>query len=112
MPDKLLIFQKTYDFTVWIYPHLNRIPKSHRLTIGRYTEESSLRILQYIIKANKQRTTEQRKILQFAISDELDILRIHIRLMKDLRFISVKQYIHTVDKLNEIGRMLQGWMKI
>lgn len=112
MPDKLLIFQKTYDFTIKLYPYLNRIPKSHRLTIGRYTEESSLRILQYIIRANKQRSTEQRKMLQAAISDELDILRIQIRLLKDLRFISVKQYINTIDKLNEIGRMLQGWMKI
>jgi len=41
----------------------------------------------------------------------LDKLRILIRLSKDLHFISIRQYEFVANKVNEIGKMLGGWMK-
>jgi len=108
MYTKLLIFQKTYDFTLWFYPIINRIPKSHRLVLGRQMEELTLTLLILIIKANKARDHKRLEI-QRQISDEIDCLRILIRLTKDLRFMSITQYQHAVKKLNEIGKMLYGW---
>jgi len=110
MPNQLLIFQKTYDFFLWFFPYINRIPKFHRLILGRRLEKVSLSLLVLVIRANKTSGNE-RIILQQKISDELDILRILIRLTKDLKFISVKQYALAAEKINEIGRMLTGWMK-
>lgn len=49
--------------------------------------------------------------LQRNISRDLDIFRIMIRLMKDLRFMSVKQYEEGAERINEIGRMLSSWMR-
>jgi hypothetical protein len=43
-------------------------------------------------------------------SIELDELRILIRLSKDLHFVNVKQYGVAAEKMNEIGRLLSGWM--
>lgn len=108
--EKLLIFQKIYDFVLWLYPVVNRIPKSHRLVLGRHLEEESVLILVLVIKANKKEGQE-RVVLQEKISDGLDSLRILIRLAKDLKFMSVKQYISGAEKINEIGRMLAGWVK-
>ena len=45
------------------------------------------------------------------MSDELDKLRIPIRLTKDLHFMSITQYQHAAEKINEIGKILYGWMK-
>ena len=45
MSEKLLIFQKSYDLALWLYPTINRIPKSHRLVLGRHLEELLLRFL-------------------------------------------------------------------
>ena len=106
--DKLIIFQKTYDFILWIYPLINRIPKSHRLVLGKHIEELSINILLSAIRANKTRD-DIRKVIQLKMSDELDELRILIRLTKDLRFMSVAQYTHGAEKLNEIGMILYGW---
>jgi len=111
MGEKLLIFQKTYDFLLWLYPIINRIPKSHRLVLGRHLEELAISLLLLVIKANKARG-QSRLSLQLQVSDELDCLRILIRLTKDLRFMSVKQYTIGVEKINEIGRMLNAWMKV
>jgi hypothetical protein len=110
MAEQLLIYQKIYDLVLWLYPAINRIPKSHRLVLGRYLEEVSIQILVLVIKANKKRDKE-RVSLREKISEMLDILRILIRLTKDRKFMSIKQYVFAVEKINEIGRMLNAWMK-
>jgi len=107
--EKLIIFQKIYDFLLWLYPLINRIPKSHRLILGRSMEEEGIKILLLSIEANKLKDNS-RKIIQQQMSDELDKLRILIRLTKDLRFMSVAQYQHAAERINEIGKILYGWI--
>jgi len=51
--EKLVIFQKIYDFLLWLYPLINRIPKSHRLVLGKHLEELGLSLLLLSIQANK-----------------------------------------------------------
>lgn len=108
MKNKLILFQKTYDFLVYFYPSINRIPKSHRQVLGKNLEKLCIELLLLIMAANKERDLE-RKNLQKQISDKLDYLRILVRLSKDLKFMSVKQYALTAEKLNELGKILNGW---
>lgn len=111
MCEKLLIFQKTYDLLLWLYPVINRIPKSHRLVLGKELEQLGITLLVTMIKANKARGTT-RTTLQLQISDDLDSIRILIRLTKDLKLMSIKQYAMGAERINEIGRMLTAWMKV
>lgn len=111
MAEKLIIYQKFYDFVVWLYPVINRIPKSHRLVVGKHLEELCISLLLLLVKANRAKG-QNRTELQSDISDELDYIRILIRLSKDLRFMSVKQYILAAEKINEIGRMYTSWVRI
>lgn len=111
MAEKLIIYQKFYDFVVWLYPVINRIPKSHRLVVGKHLEELCISLLLLLVKANRAKG-QNRVALQSDISDELDYIRILIRLSKDLRFMSVKQYTLAAEKINEIGRMYASWVKI
>ena len=109
--EKLILFQKSYDFLLWLYPLVSRLPKHHRAVLGRQIEELGLSILLHILSANIARGIK-RKAIQLLISEELDKLRILIRLTKDLRFISIKQYIYAAEKVNEIGKILSGWMQV
>lgn len=108
MFQNLAIFQKTYDLILWIYPTVNKFPKSQRFVLGQQIENAILKILQGIIEANQERS----KISYLKqVSVELDKLRILIRLSKDLKFISIRQYGFVAEKVNEIGKMLGGWIK-
>lgn len=108
--EKFVLHQKTYDFVLWLYPIINRLPKNHRLILGSRIEQTALSLLVTLIRANKSRGAE-RKCLQNLSSDDLDCLRILLRLTKDTRMMSVKQYLRGAEKLNEIGRMLDCWMR-
>lgn len=109
--EKLVLFQKIYDFLLWLYPLVNRLPKHHKTVLGRQIEETGLALLLLTASANKERGNKRLE-LQTQISDKLDKLRILVRLTKDLRFMSIKQYAFAAEKINEIGKILSGWMKI
>lgn len=111
MCDKLLIFQKMYDLTLWLYPLVNRIPKSHRMVLGKAIEELAIGMVVATTKANSLKG-KQRVELQQLISSDLDTLRILLRLTKDLKFMSIKQYAYGSQKINEVARMLHSWMKV
>jgi len=108
MLDDLIIYQKTYDLILWFFPIINKFPKKQRFVLGQQIENELLEIIKDIILANNERNKTE--ILK-RISVRLDTLRILVRLAKDLRFLSIKQYENAAVKINEIGRLLSGWMK-
>jgi four helix bundle protein len=108
MFQDLIIYQKTYDFMLWLHPVVNKFPKSQRFVLGQQIENELLEIIKDIILANSERNKTE--ILK-RINIRLDTLRTLIRLAKDLRFLSIKQYGDAAVKMNEIGKLLNGWMK-
>jgi len=108
MFQDLIIFEKIYELILWLYPTVNKFPKSQRFVLGQRIEDTILEILEGIIEANQER---DKTIYLKRTSVELDKLRILIRLSKDLKFISIRQYQFVSEKINEIGKMLGGWIK-
>lgn len=106
MVDDLIIHQKAYDFLLWLYPLINKFPKSQRFVLGQQIENKTLDVLMAISRANNER--EKFSALK-QLSLELDGLRLLIRLAKDLHFITIKHYETAAEKINEIGRLLRGW---
>lgn len=108
MLQDLIIFQKVYDLILWMYPLINKFPKKQRFVLGQQLENTLLEILKGIIQANQERnklgTLKQ-------VSVDLDKFRILYRLAKDLRFMSVRQYQFGAEKINEVGKILGGWMR-
>ena len=107
MLDDLIIYQKTYDFLLWLYPVVNRFPKSQRFVLGQRIENKVLDIVHSIIQANAER---DKFVCLKQASLELDELRTLIRLAKDLRFINIRQYERIAERMNEIGKLLYGWI--
>jgi four helix bundle protein len=108
MLDQLTIFEKTYELILWLYPAVRKFPKAQRFVLGQQIENTALDILRGIIRANAER--EKLPYLK-RISVDLDTLRILLRLSKDLELISVRQYRFSAEKVNEVGKLLGGWMR-
>jgi len=108
MIDRLQIFTKVFDFTVWMLNHTIKFPKSHRFTIAVRIEDVLLDILQGIIIANmrKDKLADLQKV-----NEHLEVLRILLRLSHSLRFFATNSYEYAVREINEIGRLLGGWIK-
>lgn len=108
--EELKILQKTYDMIKYGNQCLLQFPRSERYALAAEIKQSMYKILRLIIQANKQRNKRQ---LQIEIDTELDVLRTFIRLAADKQsaYLPIRKYEIWSKQLNEIGKMLGGWMK-
>ena len=108
MTQNLIIKQKLEDAIQYAYVAFKRFPKSERFTLVADLKKSLVRMLELVIRANKSR--DKMPIL-YQIDTELDVFRSLVRLSMNLKFLPLKQYEILSLKVNEVGRLLGGWMK-
>ena len=93
-----------------LYQSLKLFPKKDRFTLGQKIDNLALIIFEQVFAAGT--TTPDRKlpILEKSIAS-LDLLKILVRLAKDIQALDNKKYLQLEQALQEIGRMLGGWKK-
>ena len=110
MDKDLKIQQKTYDMILYADKCLKQFPNYEKHVMAADIRRTMYGLLRLIIRANKK---YYKKTTLEELDIELDSLRMQIRLAADpeLRYLPIKKYEHWSKLLNEIGRMLGGWMK-
>ena len=96
------MFQKSYDVVKWIYPAVNRFPKSQRLILSQRIESTAIKILEMTISL----TYKDSKILRLQIVAEIHKLQILLRLSKDLSFLDFKSYEYINGELKELTNIV------
>jgi hypothetical protein len=104
------IFKKTYELYKEFYGLRNNIPKQDRFAIWQRCGNLILEILEYILNASQLSKIEKPPMLQKA-SAKLNLLRVFIRLCRDTKVLDNKRYIQLEQNIDEIGKMLGGWIK-
>jgi hypothetical protein len=102
------IFSKTYDFVAWLIPLTIRFPRQQRFVMAGAVQREALHFQELLIEAAHARQPQEALI---AADAELDKLRTHLRLSRDLQLMSMGQYEHAARMLVEVGRLLGGWQK-
>jgi hypothetical protein len=110
MTEDIPILQKTYDLYKLFYQYSLNFPKKDRFGIGRRCENQIMDLMESLIKASKTQRENKRTQL-YDISTQLDTLKIFIRLMKELAILDIKKYTQIQQYIQEIGKMLGGWIK-
>ncbi|EKD56770.1 MAG: hypothetical protein ACD_58C00095G0003 [uncultured bacterium] len=104
------IFKKTYDLYKNFYSIRSKVSKQDRYTIFLRSENLILEVLEGILNASQLSKEKKLPILE-KTSLKLNLLRVFIRLMKDVKSIDLKNYATMEESVDEIGRMLGGWIK-
>ncbi len=104
------IFKKSYNLYKEFYELRLSVPKQDRYTLWQKCENLLIEIIEGILLASQQSKSEKLPALE-KTSVKLNFLRVCIRLMKDIKAIDTKKYIVIEANLDEIGRMLGGWIK-
>ena len=104
------IFHRIYEFYKLFYQYLQTFPKKDRYALGQKCENLILDVLELILFAAQSSKEDKLGTLEKA-SVKLNILKTFIRLTKEFRILDLRKYIILQENLNEIGRMLGGWIK-
>jgi hypothetical protein len=106
--EELVVITKTYDLVLWSCNHMGKLPRHHRFVLGERIERNLYDLLELLIQAKFSR--ERRDLLRRA-NLTLEVLRFQMRLAKDLQCLRVESYGFAAKSIDEIGRLVGGWMK-
>lgn len=104
------IFKATYELYKTLYAYRATVPKLDRYGLWQRTEGLTLSILEAIIRASQVAKSDKLTPLEQG-SLNLNVLRVLLRLAKDTRAIDLRKYAVAQAQIDEIGRMLGGWIK-
>lgn len=108
--DRPPVYALLVDLTGWSLDRTASLPKSHRFTFGERVDRLTLDCLEFIIEAIYSSRTEKPALLR-RVNLNLEKLRVLWRLICDRRWISQQQLLFVSQRLDEIGRMVGGWLK-
>lgn len=104
------IFHRIYDLYKLLHSYHPRIPKAERYTLWQKCENTTLSLLETLIDTSHY-SGEKRVHSLYILSNKLDLLKVLIRLAKDTHTIDNSQYLQIQTFLQEIGKMVGGWIK-
>ena len=108
--EPMEIFTKTYDLVTWLIPVTLGFPRVERFVTTRRLQDAAYNFLERIVEANRLSGRGRLERLRMADA-ELDKVRLYLRLAARWEWLSQGQYHHVSEMVQEIGRMLGGWIK-
>ena len=102
------VINKAYELVVWASQHLEKFPKTYRFTLAERVGNRLYEVLETLIEA---KYTNAPKELLKRVNLHLEVLRFQFRLAKDLRCWSIDHYGSGCRKVDEVGRLVGGWLK-
>ena len=103
------IFKKAYELYKTLYGLRGGVPKQDRYALWQRIEQTTLTVLQHLLRGSQRRAGKAEPLEQASV--ELNVLRVLVRLAKDTKVIDPKKYVSIQQTVDEIGRMLGGWLK-
>ena len=104
------ILKKAYDLYRAFHEYRRVVPKAERFTIYERCENAILDVIEAVLEAGYSKGSQKTTALERA-SMKLNIVRFFIRLLKETRAIDTKKYANLQEMIDEIGRMLGGWIR-
>ena len=97
-----------------LYEHIHLLifsfPKHERYSLGEKIQDAILVSIELAILANSSNKYEKEKIL-LRLNSKIELLKVLIRVVFNCKIIELRIYLELQNKLQEIGKMTQGWVK-
>jgi len=104
----LPLYKASYDLFLEIFKFVKEFDREYKYTIGESLKKETLELTMLIYRANirKDKTT----IMEEA-REKVEIVRLIIRLTKDLHQINIKKFVSLNKRIENVSRQLTGWQR-
>ena len=104
----LPVYKATYDLLLGIFLFTKNFSKEYKYTVGESLKKETIDLLTLIFRANVKR--DKYEVLQEA-RERIEVIRLFIRLMKDMQQISIQNFVQINDKVEMVSKQLTEWQK-
>lgn len=104
--DTLPVFKAGYDLLIELFGVSTKLSREYKYTVGEELKKGMLTVLKNIYKAN---LTQDKLLCISTAREEIELVRLQVRLLKDLRQLNLTQQVHLNQKIELVSRQLAGW---
>ena len=97
-------------YALW-HLFFNHLPRIQRQTIGLQVDSYFRQLLELLFKASFSRERGEKIILVKQAMAKLDLIKFFLQIAWEHKFLDHKKYNAFSEPLDEIGKMLNGWLK-
>ncbi|KKQ28209.1 MAG: S23 ribosomal protein [Candidatus Magasanikbacteria bacterium GW2011_GWC2_37_14] len=108
---ELLVWQKSHQLTLIIYKITNDYPKYEIFALTSQTRRASSSIPANIVEGFRRQSLKDSINFYNTADASLEELKYHLLLAKDLNYISIERYNYVLEKAEEVGKLLTGWLQ-
>ncbi len=108
MYDDLIIFKKIYELNIYLWPIVDRFPKTYKYTLGERIKEALLDMMETVIFIGEYGCEQNVKKGLKKMNASKDRVQIFIRMCSTFNIIDKRRYLYISELLNEIGKIIGG----
>jgi hypothetical protein len=106
----LPVYKLAYDLLIEIFKRTHLFSREYKYTIGEKLKNETLELIMYIYMANKSKKNNRLAYID-AARKNIELIRLLIRLTKDLKIIANKSFVLLNIKIEELSKQLAAWHK-
>ena len=104
----LPVYKTSYDLLLAIFQLTKNFSREYKYTIGQDLKKITTEMILNIYRANSAMT--KKEIIQKA-RENIEVIRLYVRLLKDLKQISVNKVVHINELIESVSKQLAGWQR-
>jgi hypothetical protein len=105
---QLPIYKVTYDLLGLVVDVVKNMPRDFKQSVGGAIRDECVKITVLVFRAN---VSEDKVPHLTELLERLQVAELLLRLSRDKRFVSIRQYAAAVKLTDNIGKQASGWRK-
>lgn len=106
--NELPVYKATYDLLLAIFQFTKEFSREYKYTVGESLKKETIELLTLIYRANSR--YQKSDVLQIA-REQVEVIRLLIRVMKDMKQISLNKFVTINKSVENVSKQLSGWQK-
>jgi len=106
--DHLPVYKISYELLILIFRITKDFSREYKYTIGQEVKKESIEMITNIYRANSR--VDKKELIQKA-GENIEVIRLYFRLLKDLQQIGVKKLVSANEKIESISKQLNAWSR-
>jgi len=106
--DNLPVYRASYDLLLELFRFTKEFKREYKFTLGKSMKKEMVEMIGNIYRANSSFEKRKEKIL--AARENVETIRLFLRLSKDLKIIGVEKFVSLNLKLENVSKQLAGWL--
>ena len=106
--NELPVFKASYDLLLSVFQFTANFKREFKYTVGERLKNETLALITLVYRANSSK--EKVEIIQQA-REQIELIRLLIRILKDLKQISLKSFVRINEQIENVSKQLAGWQK-